>query len=120
MLLWLWYRPAAVAPIGPLAWEPPYASGGALKKKKVLGHTDPTRPLPTEGMPDGTPMNKDFPCPDLGILGIRRYSLILSVLYQQSTGFFYKNMLYPIPKSLPTALLNGKCPNPFNSVDHAL
>ena len=33
-LLWLWYRLAAVAPIGPLAWEPPYAVGAALKKKK--------------------------------------------------------------------------------------
>ena len=30
-LLWLWCRPAAVAPIGPLAWEPPYAMGAALK-----------------------------------------------------------------------------------------
>ena len=32
-LLWLWCRPAAVAPIRPLAWEPPYALGVALKKK---------------------------------------------------------------------------------------
>ena len=32
LLLWLWCRPAAVAPIGPLAWELPYASGAALKK----------------------------------------------------------------------------------------
>ena len=31
-LLWLWRRPAAVAPIGPLAWELPYAAGVALKK----------------------------------------------------------------------------------------
>ena len=30
-LLWLWYRLAAAALIGPLAWEPPYASGVALK-----------------------------------------------------------------------------------------
>jgi len=30
----LWCRPAAVAPIGPLAWEPPHATGGALKSKK--------------------------------------------------------------------------------------
>ena len=28
--LWLWCRPAAVAPIQPTAWEPP------LKKKKTL------------------------------------------------------------------------------------
>ena len=28
-LLWLWRRPVATAPIGPLAWEPPYAEGAA-------------------------------------------------------------------------------------------
>ena len=33
-LLWLWRRPAATAPIRPLAWEPPYAVGAALKKTK--------------------------------------------------------------------------------------
>ena len=33
-LAWLWCRLAAVAPIRPLAWEPPYASGVALKSKK--------------------------------------------------------------------------------------
>ena len=38
--LWIWYchelwcRLAAVAPTEPLAWEPPYARGRALKKKK--------------------------------------------------------------------------------------
>ena len=32
-LLWLWPRPAAVAPIRPLAWEPPYAVGVALKRQ---------------------------------------------------------------------------------------
>ena len=30
----LWCRPAAVALIQPLAWEPPYAAGAALKNKK--------------------------------------------------------------------------------------
>ena len=33
-LLWLCCRLAAVAPIRPLAWEPPYAAGAALKKRK--------------------------------------------------------------------------------------
>ena len=33
MLLWLWCRPAAIALIGPLAWDPPYAVGTALTKK---------------------------------------------------------------------------------------
>ena len=32
-LLWLWNRPAATAPTGPLAWEPPYAAGTALKRQ---------------------------------------------------------------------------------------
>ena len=30
----LWQRPAAAAPIQPLAWEPPYAAGAALKSQK--------------------------------------------------------------------------------------
>ena len=34
-LLRLWHRPAAVAPIGPLAWEPPYATDAAFKSKKI-------------------------------------------------------------------------------------
>ena len=40
VLPWLWCRPAAAAPIRPLAWEPPYAAGAAQeivkrqKKKK--------------------------------------------------------------------------------------
>ena len=33
-LLWLWCRPAAEAQIQPLAWEPPYAAGAALKRQK--------------------------------------------------------------------------------------
>ena len=32
--LWLWHRPAATAPIQPLAWEPPHATGVALKRPK--------------------------------------------------------------------------------------
>ena len=33
-LLWLWCRSAAIAPIRPLAWVPPYTMGAALKKTK--------------------------------------------------------------------------------------
>ena len=33
VLLWLWRRLATIALIGPLAWEPPYAAGVALKNK---------------------------------------------------------------------------------------
>ena len=32
--LWLWHRLAATTPIRPLDWEPPYASGAALKRPK--------------------------------------------------------------------------------------
>ena len=32
VLLWLWPRPTAVAPIQPLTWELPYTAGMALKK----------------------------------------------------------------------------------------
>ena len=34
LALWLWHRPAATAPIQPLAWELPYAIGVAPKKQK--------------------------------------------------------------------------------------
>ena len=33
-LLWLWCRLAATAPIRPLAWEPPYATGAAQEMAK--------------------------------------------------------------------------------------
>ena len=37
LMIWrchvLWCRPAPVAPIGPLAWEPPYATDVALNKQ---------------------------------------------------------------------------------------
>ena len=42
-LLWLWHRPAAIAPIKPLAWEPPYAAGVALKDKRTNKQTNSTR-----------------------------------------------------------------------------
>ena len=33
-MLWLRHSPVAIAPIGPLAWEPPYAAGMALRPKR--------------------------------------------------------------------------------------
>ena len=38
-LLCLWHRLAAVAPIRPLAWEPSYAAGMALKSKEQTNQT---------------------------------------------------------------------------------
>ena len=40
-LLWLWRRPAATAPIGPLGWEPPCTVGAAqemAKRQKRKSH----------------------------------------------------------------------------------
>ena len=39
-MLWLWCRPAATAQIRPLAWEPPYAVGGA---KEIATKTTTTK-----------------------------------------------------------------------------
>ena len=41
MLLWLWCRLGVVAPIEPLAWEPPYAASVALKKQKTKKQKKP-------------------------------------------------------------------------------
>ena len=38
-LVLLWCRPAAIAAIRSLAWEPPYASGVALKSEKTKTET---------------------------------------------------------------------------------
>ena len=48
VLLWLWCRSVATAPIRPLAWELPYAAGTAQKKRKKKkvsfdGHLSETR-----------------------------------------------------------------------------
>ena len=53
-LLWLWCRLSAVALIRPLAWEPPYAMGVALKKKKKKSNCWVCDQLPvssTSGLP---------------------------------------------------------------------
>ena len=44
MLLWPWCRPAATAPIGPLAWEPLYAEGVGLKRQKTKAKTKTHQP----------------------------------------------------------------------------
>ena len=45
MLLWLWGRPVATAPIQPLAWEPPYAMGLVLKRQKKKKKKKTKNPL---------------------------------------------------------------------------
>jgi len=40
VLLWLWRRLAATALIRPLAWEPPYAAGMALRNGKKTNNNN--------------------------------------------------------------------------------
>ena len=44
-LLWLWYRPAAAAPIQPLAWEFPYTTDVTLKRKEEEKYFLNLRPI---------------------------------------------------------------------------
>ena len=67
MLLWLWYRPAAVAPIRPLAWEPPYTAGVALKRppppEKKMKSKDDTfkRPIKSDRSPPRLTKDRGVP-----------------------------------------------------------
>ena len=50
MLLWLWCKPAAAAPIQPLAWELPYVADVAPQKKtkgKKKSQQNTSKPNPT-------------------------------------------------------------------------
>ena len=99
VLLWLWCRLAAVAPIRPLAWELPYATSLALKRQKkkkkknspeneLEGHTStPIKALydkPTANTILNNEMPKVFPlrpgtvqaCPLLPLL----FNIVLEVL----------------------------------------
>ena len=42
-MLWPWYRPAATAPIRPLAWEFPYAVGSGPGKGFFLFPSEPKK-----------------------------------------------------------------------------
>ena len=68
ILPWLWRRSSASAPIGPLAWEPPYASGAALKRHththththKTLKKTNPAGPRVTYVQPQVTKLRHNL------------------------------------------------------------
>ena len=54
--LWLWHKLAAIAPIRPLAWDPPYAAGEALKKKKKKKKDKRQKKKKEKTGPKGTPL----------------------------------------------------------------
>ena len=63
VLLWLWCRPAATAPIQPLAWEPPYAAGAAQKKKKKVMISQIAVSVASRSLEiDGTKFKSQFHC----------------------------------------------------------
>ena len=55
VLLWLWCRQVATAPIQPLAWELSYAAGVALKRKKNKQKKTPVISTRSLGAPDQDP-----------------------------------------------------------------
>ena len=65
MLLWLWHRQAAVAPIQPLAWALSYATDTALKRpkeKKNKTSTDTSAHILSAGLLTITKMWKQPIC----------------------------------------------------------
>ena len=60
VLLWLWGRPAAAAPTGPLAWETLYAVGGTLKKTKKKKEKNMGKELWERGERGPSRPSKDF------------------------------------------------------------
>ena len=50
MLLWLWCRLAAAAPIQPLAWELPYTAQAALEKKKKKKRKEKKKKLKAQAL----------------------------------------------------------------------
>ena len=75
-LVLLWCRPLATAPIPPLAWEPQYAAGVALKKQKkkkkskkkkkkqrkklMQGREEILTEVPSKRKPEGLPSDEGW------------------------------------------------------------
>ena len=81
VLLWFWHRLAAVALIGPLTWEPPYAASAALKSKQNgkrespegwFTHLQSVCSIQHDGAQEGPPwIDSSASLGDLGRRGVR-------------------------------------------------
>ena len=60
-LLWLWFRPGAVALIQPLAWELPCAALAALRKKERKKEKAVRQKERKEGRKEGRKEKREFP-----------------------------------------------------------
>ena len=84
-LLWLWHRPAAIAPIRPLTWELPYAMGAALEKTKTK---KPKKQRKKQNPPQKNPKRM---CSAWRIVGGGERSLFLSKKLQRSRLIFTRD-----------------------------
>ena len=110
MLLWLWHRPAATAPIRPLCWEPPHAAGAALEKAKRRKK---------KKIPNKYSINVCWTdlCPMLGIsISARYFRWLTRPLWDSSFlsaewSYSRNNLLgsFPIKKAKSYIILNIKC-----------
>jgi len=111
VLLWRWRRPPAVAPIRPLAWEPPFATGAALKRQK---RPKKKKKKYKEGMniPPPPPSRCQPPCPSRALLsgclhGVYDLFTPLFPLKSQHTGtslvfaFVFFSGPHPPPMEVP-------------------
>ena len=85
----LWCRPAAVAPIQPLAWEPPYATGAALKRQEQTNK----KPQKQKNPKNTSLGESDF-----------QYYLIFTHVYQFDGYLLWYPVKGPHPKSCPESL----------------
>ena len=60
MLLWLWCRPVATVLIGPPAWEPPCATGAALKRQKEKKKKKKKKAGSQGTYPEGSPRGREI------------------------------------------------------------
>ena len=101
-LLWLWCRLAAAALIGPLAWEPPYAAGVALKspppkKKNVFAHHTPSLRCHVARTLESDPRNLIWLVPqnrELLSQGSRKRQVFISLRSSDQTGGCWARCLH--------------------------
>ena len=103
VFLWLWHRLAAVSSIHPLAWELPYATGVALKKKKK-------RVLPASREGAGAGLSGPLPAGKLGMGGDSSAILTCLALFSSHSRSCFVSSL----EKLGTALLEKACLGPLS------
>ena len=97
-MLWLWCRLAAVALILPLAWEPPYAVGEALKRQQQQQQQQQKKKNRK------TPKNQSATYPlDLGVEQIKTLEILpWKIGIERCGSFSHSWESGPLPHSLAT------------------